>query len=606
MVAKITLRNSIDAWVSAERTSRFGDNRLFVHSAANAYFNFARPRFPAGTVITSAKFRVQPDGGSAGGAATVLLHTLTSSFDPGSLRWTALPTVGAQVASLARSSWYSSGAIMEFDVSSEVQRIVDGGDWFGWRLSTTKADPTQFVYSGQSTFPVELTIEYTAPPETPVDLFPRNNQAVNDPKPTLSWTTPGGSNSTQIAVQIQVSSSADFTTGVYTMNETASGASSFDLDNAVPAFTALSTGQSRYWRVRIKNDMGVWSPYSQIAQFKYQTPFSLTITSPTAGPQTDPTPTVSWTYGGAQAAWQVIVVEQDFLGVPRTVYDTGIQNTAITTLDLPEGVVSYTGRTYTAYVRVWEQGDLASVTGAPNYREASRSWTWSPSGATPPVEILLEPWLAQRPGRTVRWRYTGAAADRFMVTRTRAGKTSVFYVNATAAREGATEWYRYTDFPEGRADITYQVITIMANGTTSTTAASPTVSARVDYKMPFVVSTVDGYNRHFPILNASITPGLSEVSDVVVPIVGAPYLAQWALQKFRGHAEGVMTGDALPGIMTSDQMKDNFLWIRQNPRVVFFFQNEAVTCFVYNMDYSPVGRPDGGTDYAISFDFLQE
>jgi hypothetical protein len=96
------------------------------------------------------------------------------------------------------------------------------------------------------------------------------------------------------------------------------------------------------------------------------------------------------------------------------------------------------------------------------------------------------------------------------------------------------------------------------------------------------------------------------VSDLVTPVQGPAYLVQQSFQGFIGSAQGEITWDAIPaGAPTAEAMKDNFLWMRLNPRVYFLWLDQAIECYIYNCAFTPIGRADGKTDYVVSFDFVQ-
>lgn len=611
MGQKITLQNSIDTWISPDRDKgRVGDTRLYAHSTANSYHYFARPKLPTGSIIVSAKLRLFPDTTSGGsGTVDVSLHNTTSMIDSNILTWANQPGVSTLIQTLTRASWFSSGLPIEFDVTSRIQSIVNGAtDWFGWRVSSTEVDPNQSYGGMNSTAPPQLEIEYNVPPSPPTDLIPNTNAIVRDPKPTLYWTTPGGNVSQQLAIQIQVATNAAFTTGLWTSAEIPTGAYSFDLDFApIPLFTALTSGQTRWWRIRIKNETGQWSAYSTGAQFTYQTAQTLTITAPAASTN-DPTPTVAWTYGGTQIAWQMLVDVQEGAGSPNPywapMWDSGFQYTSVTSFELPVGIVVSDTKNYRVTLRVWDTGEQVSLAGAPVHSEATKIWNWDPTGAVPPVDIRLDDVLVGRPGKYVRWRYTGPTASRFLIWTVRNGKEDWWYVDAATAREGVTEWYNYPLFPVGRADVTYAVNVVRPDGVAAAWSECPSITKRVNHKMPWITSIYD-WNRCFSLMNPEIDPGLSEVSDLVQPAGGAPHLVVWAYNKFNGTARGIISNEALPGIITAQQMLEHFMWIRQQPRVHFVWADQSIQALIYNTAFTPIPRGDGSTDYAVSFNFVQ-
>lgn len=601
---QIRMINTLDGWVSTDRAAKFGDTRLYIHSTANAYVFFARPRLPDGATVTSAVLKAYPGDAAGSGSVTINVHHLTSAFDPNNLTWTTQPTVGTQVSTLTRV-W--DGASMDFSITPEVQAIVDGGAWYGWRISTTSTDTTQWIGSGQSTTPMELIIDYTAPPPAPTNLYPAGNATVYAAKPTLSWLSDGGVSGGQMSAIVQVASDAAFTTNLYTSNESTSSASSYDLNSASPAFTALTAGQTRYWRVKVKNTSGVWSAYSAPAQFTYQVAPSLTINTP-ATTTNDPTPTVSWTLTGAtQAAWRLVVSAVDG---SSGYWDSGIQYGTTASYDVPQGVVIYSGIQYKITLYSWPTtASAVSLTGAPLYATATKTFTWVPSGATPPVQILATQEVTPLPARLVRWQYTGGTTPaRFILIRQRFGVIEqVWDFIASSVLEGG-QWYRWVDrLPAGRADVTYSVMTVYADGSTSDWGVNPVVTVKMDHLMPWCISVADPTNKAFCLVNADVNASFSEISDVVRPVGAPAYLAIQSLGKYDGSMSGEISWDAVPGnsSFTGEKMRQNFLWLRQNPRVYLTWQDQAIEAFIYNTDIQSLGTANGKTDYAVSFNFVQ-
>lgn len=600
---QIKLTNTVDAWVGPGRVSKFGDTRLYVHSEANTYLTFTRPKLPQGSVITSAVLRVHPGPTSGSGTITVNLHKLTEGFDPNSVSWDDLPTVSTLLASVTGRTWYASAAPMDFAITAEVQNIIDGGAWFGWRLSSSSTDASQFIYSGQSELPMTLTIDYTAPPPAPIDLYPNSNGKVNSSKPTLMWTSPGSQTSDQLSFQVQVASDANFTTSLYTSNEISSKAASYDLNTASPTFTALTNGQSRWWRVRVKNTMGLWSPYSAGAQFTFESAKIVTITAPSGTTFSDPTPVITWTYSGTQQAYQVLVTAPD-----GTIWDSAVLHGTTQTLTLPTGVVRLEGNVYKVLVRVWANTSILSVPGTPAYDTASKDLTWTPTGAVEPVQLLITPETPLLPARLVRWEYTsGATPSRFYIRRWRNGvQEQVWDLPAAPLREGVTNWYRMVDgLPPGRADVTYTVNTILSTGATS---AAILATVKLNHKMPWILSVHDRINRAFCLVNYTVDSGLTEISNVVTPINGAPYLALQSVGRYNGSMSGIISGAATDGnpTWTSAKMKEHYMWMRNgNRRVYMVWQDQAIEAFIYQMTCDSLGVEGNQTDYAVSFNFVQ-
>lgn len=613
MAETFTLQTSVDAWVSAQRNGRWGDTRLFVHSASFAYVYFTRPLLPEGSVITSAKLRLYPVETAVATVVAVNVHRLTSAFDPNNLVWANLPTVGSQVGTVSRQWYPTGGPAFEIDLTAEVQAMVNGQAWYGWRISSPGTNTEQAIWSGQTGTPPTLEVTYTVPPTAPRDLWPSGNAIVNASRPTLQWSASGGVANTQIAFQVQVASDSAFTTDLYTSNEINSDAMAYDLSAASPAFTALTNGQTRYWRVRVKNDMGIWSPYSGFAQFTYNTPPSLTITAPSGATTNDPTPNVTWTFSVAQAAFQVFVEIPAQVSEDRPqgqIYDSGIQYGAANTFTLPQGVIRYASpQGYRIRVRVWPTGtQIVSVTGRPTYFEATKDTAWVPAGIAAPTQIQASQLVAAMPWWNVRWEYTNATVpDYFVIRMIRNGKIQHDdWVVPSAVREGATNWYNKTNYGvRARADVTWEVFTYKAG--VGTSINNPTITKTIVNLMPVVALQRDPYWTRFCLVNATIDSNLMEQSDVVQPVNGPPILVNWSYGRLMGSTVGTISWDAPldPGSFNAEEMFQDFLYMRTNPKVIFVWQDQAIDAYIYNCNYKAIGRADGKTDYLVSFDWFQ-
>lgn len=615
MAETFILRTGVDCWVSPTRNGRFGDQRLYVYNTTNAYIFFNKPQLPEGTVITNAKLVAYPVPTAVATAVTLNVSRLTSAFDPNTLTWNNLPASGAQVGTITRQWAPSTGAPFEIDITTEVQAMVSGQPWFGWRLSSTGTNVEQALWGAQSATPIFVQITYTVPPTAPVDLYPNGNATVNLARPVLQWSVPGGNANIQMAYQIQVATNQAMTTGLYTSNEITSGTSMADLATIAPSFTALTSGQSRWWRVRIKNDMGVWSPYGVPAQFTYTAPPSLTINTPGAS-TSDPTPAVTWTFGTTIAAWQVFVetanvsTPGESLPANTQVHDSGIQYGSSTSYTLPPGVVRFASpQQYRIRVRIWPDGvQIVSVTGRPTYFDVTSTFAWVPSGIAAPVNIQATQFKPPMAWWQVRWEYTNATVpDYFIIRRLRNGVLQDTWVTPAATREGATTWYSWIDYGvQARADVIWEVMTYKAG--TGTSTSNPTITKKIVNIMPTVALQADPGNRRFVMVNASIKANLMEQSDVVTPVVGSPILVNWSYGRLMGTCSGTISWDApldTAWAINAQNMFDDFMYMRQNPKVIFVWQDQAIDAYMYNCTYESVGRADGKTDWVVSFDFFQ-
>lgn len=600
MTEKVILQNAVETSVSANKTGAFGSTLLLCNVGARAYVYFALPVFPQDVTIVSATLRVRPSRGE--NPVTLSVKRLLSPFDPNRVVWN---TNEPQRGPVLDSETDSTDDFFVFNVTTAIVNAVAGAPWYGFGLESNSPLSSWALYSSRSQFPLSLTIEYVTKPPTPDSLEPRGDVEISESKPHLSWMFQGyTAGSFPVAHSVQFASDINFNNLVYDFGVTSSGASTHDTsqDNG---FGGLATGATIYWRVKVRNDSGAWSEWSPAARFKYTGPNSINITSP--GTETpDPTPDVTWTYGDYQASYQVIVENEnnyDGRAIWTLLYDTGVVASEAKTHTLPPGVIDSPNKYYRVTVRLWSNTNNQAVPGSRNDIVDVQEFSWVPSGATPPVDlqVLNE---APIPNKRIRWRYNGPTPNGFMVYRRSSVRRDpvVRSVDAISTREGNSEWYSIDDLlVPGRADITWEVQTLTPGGSSQ---FNPSVTQHVHNAVPWVISAIDT-KRAFNMVDADIDPGLSEVSDVVVPVAGKPFIVQQALQGFVGSASGEISWDFSTSDLTAQDMIDNFLWIRENPQVYFVWQDQAIEAFIYNCAYTPYGRADGKTDYGISFNFVE-
>jgi hypothetical protein len=235
-------------------------------------------------------------------------------------------------------------------------------------------------------------------------------------------------------------------------------------------FTPLADGASTYWRVRVQDGAGVWSPWSLAAQFSRTTKGTLTITNPAASPNnfvSEATPPILWTFTGrTQTAHQVIITN----AAGRWIHNSGKLTSSATSYTLPKGII-HDDKTYTVYIRVWDNTTSREATpGDAPYTQASRAFTYNLSATVAPVTALTGTDLTPVPALQRDWSRS-TAPDSFTIVR--GGKVIASNVLPGDAFTSGTS-YRFVDHgADPNIPHTWKVRAVV-NGVTS--SANPTVT----------------------------------------------------------------------------------------------------------------------------------
>lgn len=212
---------------------------------------------------------------------------------------------------------------------------------------------------------------------------------------------PGGTTITAVASSTSATISAA---------ATATGSPSVTITRS---YAGLADGASTYWRVRVQDTAGVWSLWSDAAQFSRLSLGTLTITAPAASPNNfvfEASPAITWTFTvRTQSAWQVIILDAN----GEWLHTSGKLTSTATSYTVPAKII-HPLLTYTVVIRVWDTSNREQTPGVPAYVEASRSFTMSTSGAVTAVSGLTV--TPAQPG--VQLDFTRATApDSFTVIR---------------------------------------------------------------------------------------------------------------------------------------------------------------------------------------------
>ena len=466
------LRNIDSTSARSDYPSRnFADwKRLALQSgAAFAYLYGGRP-FPLGATIISATLRVYTYG-SWNIAPTLTVRRIAGPWRTSQLTWDTRPGITGVSVTTTQSS-AADAHEWAFDVTGPMQAVANGARWYGFRIETD-SNALRFLYSSEAVrYTPVIDVTWSDAPQAPSTLSPSGGRAVSVAKPQLrfDFTDNAGSTSLQ-AVQVQIDPARNWTTPAFDSGAVAATEPELNLANT--AYAGLSAGASTYWRVRVQDSAGGWSPWSDAASVRRDNKGALTVTNPAAAPNnfvSEWTPPISWSLTGeTQTAWQVSVLAGD--DNSTVLYDTGRTKGTATAHTLPKGVL-FDSSTYTVRVRVWDSKDREATPGDPTWTQSTRDFTFAEDPTPNPPANLTAIVLDPTPWVELRWTRS-TAPDSFSVVRDgRVQATGLIPVDHLVS--GTTYHYIDRDAAPNRSH-TWKVQAV-ANGKTS--ANNPAVTAK--------------------------------------------------------------------------------------------------------------------------------
>jgi hypothetical protein len=360
-------------------------------------------------------------------------------------------------------------------------------------------------------------------------------------------------------------------------------------------FPAMSSGGSTYWRVRVQDGAGVWSPWSLGAQFSRTTKGTLTITNPAVSPNnfvTEATPPITWTFTGrTQTAHQVLLFDNN----GKALWTSGKITTTATAYTLPPGLI-HDVTTYSIMVRVWDTISREATPGDQAWTEASQSFTYNLSATVATVTGLSSTDLTPAPAAQLDFSRS-TAPDSFTIVRD--GKVIAsnllpgdLFVSGTA--------YRYTDYAANpQVSHTWSVRAVV-NGVTS--SANPTTTKTLK---PTGIWLIDPVTNTQVMLTGSDSGSWTNGEDAAIytPVGGTKVVR--VTQSLRGF-EGNITGQLLTYGTTTVQAATAAMYsLKENAGATYSltFQDFTIPVVIGNVVIAPIRGPE--VRKQVSFDFWQ-
>lgn len=276
-----------------------------------AYLYIAPPFAIGDTISAGAKLILRTYDDWTG--QTITVKRVTAPWAERTINWNNKPAIDA--AHLAVSAAINGiGTQVEIDISSLLQDVADGADYFGLELTVSGA-VARFLAS--SSFPLEesrpyISLEWSLPIEAPDNLSPDGGFAVSTNKPYLDWDfSTDDEERAQAELNVQVDDDPAFAAPDFDSGWVAATVTGYDL--ATSAYGGAPAGVARYFRVRVKDDYGRVSEWSDPAEFVYVVPPGITLDNPPPGADPvvdDPTPDIEHTVdSGSQEAVELVLVK---------------------------------------------------------------------------------------------------------------------------------------------------------------------------------------------------------------------------------------------------------------------------------------------------------
>jgi hypothetical protein len=407
-----TLRTSSDSWVNEDHPAinHGPDRRFFLNGDAShkryGYAYFSKP-FPGGALILDAELTLTLAAAWAG-TTTITINRIVESWKESQINYTNRPSITTTHQATATVVGGSAGQRVTIDLTQMIADVAAGAAWYGVQI---QIDTTGNKYLWTSEAPNEhgptLDVSWALVPDAVTDLHPADGAIVGDTTPVVTWTFRDvDGSSDQESSQVQVSTDpADFSTPVFDSTMTA------NTDWQQEISSGLTDGDTYYWRVRVTDENGNVSPWSDVVSFTVTVKGALTLSSPGATVD-ETTPPVTWALGsGTQQAYRIILTDNFAIRtggrshiayiVPTVIWDTGRVESAATTVHVPAGLIADdTADAYTIEVRVWDDTGRVSTPGSPAYSSDVQTFSWVKGGPTNVASLTV---AGDDPGLELTW-----------------------------------------------------------------------------------------------------------------------------------------------------------------------------------------------------------
>lgn len=569
-----------------------------------AFLHFALPASNlAGATILEAKLRVKLRAAWSG-TQTLRASRVTERWNETSITWANQPTVTSNFQADATVANGAAGDTVEIDVTNMIQRIAEGGSWYGVRLNIPATNDMREMHSSNANLQQsrpQLYVRWSIPPGQPHTLIP-SEQAISLANPAFDW---DGDTPSQTRVQIYQNEDLSGTlwdSGWISNTETWYETST----NGTPP--NLADNITRWWRVRIQDDSGALSPWSVITKFFRRSKDTLTITTPSSDGTTlsTTTPRIVYTYSGnsrVQSARRYRVLKDG-----QEIYDSGWSAVASSNLafNIPEGVINSPTPTYSVELRVrdntsdWSRAGLGQTD--PAYVEATRTFKFGVSGGVAAVTSLTS--TVVNGHVRFNWTRTGTVEFFAVLRKNDAGVFEVVRDMIPASNllvSGSNYKLEYYGARPGRTD-DYQIAAVQVVSDVPTYSASnPTTVVVFKPRGVWLVDATD--DSEMFIAEDKVDAMIGESATTYAPLgTRVPIRVVDQVRGYEGSVAGVLVGTTQYGTALQQRRMLETKVSSSSLRLVDRFRNFPVLIGNVTATNADYGMEEA---YEVSFDFWQ-
>lgn len=593
-------RTGSDAWVQSSKASTGFPNQgklQLVSPGADtrqAYLYLKNPA-PRNATVLSATLHLFGVG-APGGSATVSVQRLSDKFTASRVNWNDRPDGTGSTPGVTHTL-NADGIEFAIDVSGIVQAWCDGATNYGLRVFTSATTMHRLYGLTASDNRPYLEVTWSDAPDAPTELSPAGGSAVSESNPFLTFHYFDVAGAERMAsCQVQINASNSWSAPAWDSGEVST--SDPELDLTATSYPGIAIGGTAWWRVRVRNSSGVWSPWSDAATFTRTARGVLSILSPSTNTINDATPEIIWQLtGAAQTSWAITVWDD---ADPSTeLYFTGRRTNGDTSFTLPRGVVKSSTVTYRLRLRVWDIANRRAAWNSPAHTEQVVTFTFDEDHTLAITQLTAFPDQGGLPHVYLSWQ-RGDAPDEFVIERNGNFVDTVDPVDVIQS-DGSYRWLDKTAPPNW--DLTYRV-RARVNGKLS---GGTTVTINYQVADVWLIDPDQASSRLVPVA-VSLTDCtflMPEVSGTYQPIDGSsPSVFVQGQQGLSGTIVGRIVGVPRTGVTSKAAVAD-MLWMKARPentlRMSIGAQNLHVR--IHNVTLAPLALRD--TDArSVSFDFV--
>jgi hypothetical protein len=559
------------------------------------YVMIPRP-FPLGANIITATLHLRMRGAQA--STAVAVTRIGGAWGAGKLNWNNRPSTTGSAVTVTQTNTDTT-TDWAFNVTAQMQSIANGAAWWGWQVSTTATSLRKIVSANDSDdLRPTLEVEWSDAPSEPSDLKPVGIIGINKWVTAFDFVDVAG-DQTLANVQVQVNPTNVWTSPAFDSGTVATTVPELDL--ATTAYAGLANTSTTYWRVRAQDGAGLWSPWSDAVAVTRQDKAAVTINNPAAPANnfvTESTPPITWSYGGTQKAYQVLIV--DPVDPTTRLADSGRTTSTATSWTVPSRVIVASSTNYRVIVRVWDAFERAASPGDPTYAVATRDFTFNDDATTGAPLTLLATQPAGKPMALLTW--TRATAPDSWIIRRDGIVVEDDLDPVDSFVSGTTYAWRTRRPGDPQVSHTWRVQAVV-NGKAS--VGGPTAALTIS---PIGIWIANIPADLYVCINGTdaITAVYGEDATIFTPI-GAKYVVR-VVQSLRG-LEGQVTGVLIDRFgVTAKQYEATLLGMKAKPDADYtlILADVAIPVVIGNVSIAPTALTRGGSVVkTVSVDFWQ-